>query len=186
MNHLIYADTIKAHYLKNWNVEPSIFYFDKGSIHELPYNFRILEFAPSKDRLFWTYSTCCMSQEEDMEGLELFLLSSKKDEKLIELLTAIAHYHRTGIPLALQHTVNFGQPWQDESQCTFGLISLPYIDGPNLENMYFKNRIVKFYWLIPITKNELDLKKNKGVDALEEAFEEKSFNYLDPKRKSVV
>jgi hypothetical protein len=134
----------------------------------------------------WAYATCCMSQKEDDLGLELHMFSSKKDGRLIELLTATAHCHRTGQPLGLYDTINFGQSWQDNSECDFGFISLPYIDGPDLENTTYDNKIVKFYWVIPVTKAEVEFRKAIGADALEEVFEVKTFDYLNSKRSSVI
>jgi len=181
-----YQEYIKAHYLTNWQNDPDICYWGKGPANDLPFDFRILVFAPTNNRKMWTYATCCMSQQRDEIGIELHLFSSKKDDSLIELLTVVAHYHRTGHFLDLGHTVNFGKPWQDDSDCNYGLISLPYLDGPNLENMVYKDKIIKFYWLVPITFTEMTFKKLHGIEALEEKLEEKSFNYLDSKRLSVV
>lgn len=181
-----YQDNIKAHYIKNWKTEPNIFYWDKGPAHELPYQFRVLEFEPTEHRKMWTYSTCCMSQESDSLGIELHLFSARKDEGLIELLTVTAHYHRTGHFLALSDTVNWGQPWQGNSICRHGLISLPYLDGPDLENLEFDNRIIKFYWLIPITKAEVEFKKEQGINALETEFEKQGVDYLNNDRVSIV
>lgn len=45
---------------------------------------------------------------------------------------------------------------------------------------------MRFLWLIPITLAELRFKKEHGVSALEQRFEEAQFNYLDPLRDSVV
>ena len=181
-----YQDSIKAHYKASWINEPNIYYLDKGPAHELPYNFRILEFQPNSITDMWIYATCCMSQEEDISGIELHLFSSKQDNTIIELLTATAHYHRTGKHLDLGHTINFGRPWQAYSSCNYGFISLPYIDGPKLENMIYHNKTTKCYWLIPITHAEMEYKKAYGIEALEQKFEEKSFNYLDANRLSVV
>lgn len=181
-----YQTKIKLHYSKVWEVEPKIYYFDKGPSNELPHNFRVLEFPPHKNRKMWAYATCCMSQEMDNLGLELHMFSSKKDTEIIELLTIVAHFHRTEHNLGLNHTVNFGRPWQDESKCNFGFISLPFIDGPLLENMQYHSQTIKFYWLIPITKAEVEFKKENGTEALENAFEKANFNYLNPNRRSVI
>ena len=44
-----YQDSIKSHYKSNWQIEPNICYWDKGPANELPYDFRILEFPPTKE-----------------------------------------------------------------------------------------------------------------------------------------
>jgi hypothetical protein len=127
-----------------------------------------------------------MSREDDDERVELHLVSPLAAPAHVELLTAIAHYHRTGAKLGCGHTVNFGRPWLPGSRCTHGLISLPYLDGPNLEVLELEAGIVRFLWLIPITKEEVEFKKVRGLEALEARFEQASFDYLDPRRKSVV
>lgn len=72
----------------------------------------------------------------------------------------------------------------DHSACTYGLISLPYLDGPSLE--WNADRSVRFLWLIPITKAERDFKMKNGLEVLEARFEEMGFDYADPARASVV
>lgn len=160
--------------------------FNKGPIHELPAGFVILEFAPRQGRAMWTYATCCMSQESDKLPLELHMFSAEESEEPVELLVATAHYHRTGSSLGLGHSVNFGKPWIDESRCDHGLISLPYLDGPKVENMILAGgKIVKFYWMVPVTRTEVEYKKANGLESLERKFEAAKFNYVDPHRPSV-
>jgi hypothetical protein len=127
-----------------------------------------------------------MSEERDEAPLELHLLSPVATTEHVELLTAVAHYHRTGARLGLGHTVNFGRPWLPGSRCTHGLISLPYLDGPDLEILSVDGKTVRFLWLIPITKEEVEFKKKNGLEALEARLEEANFAYGDPKRPSVV
>jgi hypothetical protein len=127
-----------------------------------------------------------MSQPDDQTRLELHLHSPVEDDAHVELLTVIAHYHRTGKPLGLGHTVNLGRPWLPGSQATYGLISLPYLDGPDLEVMRVEGKEVRCLWLIPITMSEVEFKKAQGFEALEERFEAAGLDYLDPKRGSVV
>ena len=67
-----------------------------------------------------------------------------------------------------------------------GLISLPYLDGPSLEWLDIDGIKTQFLWLIPITKQEMDYKKKNGIEALEEKFDDSSFNYSNPHRKSVI
>ena len=133
----------------------------------------------------WTYATCCMSNSEDQYPVELHIFSAQQDTGIAELLFATAYYHKTAAKLGLNHTVNFGRSWQHTSICDHGLISLPYLDGPDLETSFIKDIEVKFYWLIPITPAEVEYMKNNGVDALEEQFDKTSFNYLDTTRQNV-
>lgn len=177
---------IETHYAQNWRVNPEVCVFEKGPTIDLPMGFKVLLFPPHAGRSMWTYATCNMSQSQDAVPIEIHLFSPIPDIGIVELLFAIAHFHRTGTKLDLWHTVNLGRSWLNESLCTYGLVSLPYLDGPELENLIISSQSIKFYWLIPITKAELDLKKTAGVDALETRFEAVSFDYSNPARASVV
>jgi hypothetical protein len=124
-----------------------------------------------------------MSAQADADPLELHLFSPIQSDSLVELLAATAHYHLTGEYLGLNHTVNFGRPWLPGSLCDHGLISLPYLDGPALEWLICANIKVRFLWLIPITKAEVEFKKRHGIETLESIFETKKFDYLNPTRE---
>lgn len=180
-----YDSFIASHYKKFWGTNPKLLRWELGPTHELPSGFGVLEFPPVKKGA-WIYATCCMSQPEDKSPLELHMYSPCQYAEHVELLTAIAHYHRTGDCLGLGHTVAFGRPWIPGSACDHGLVSLPYLDGPDLEIAEFSQAKLQFCWLIPITKEEREFKKSYGLDALEQRFETASFNYLDPKRRSVA
>lgn len=181
-------EAIQSHYEIMWNNKGIPKYWYKGPIDKLYPDFCVLEFKPTKNRKMWTYATCCMSSAEDKNPIELHIFSSLQDEGLVELLTTIAYYHKNDKSIGLNHTVNFGQPWQDASKCDYGFISLPYLDGTDLENgkiKGYKNE-VKFYWLVPVTESEVEFKSKYGVEELENKFETTAFNYLDSNRPSVV
>jgi hypothetical protein len=127
-----------------------------------------------------------MSHPADEERLELHLLSPVSHTGLVELLTAVAHYHRTDSRLHVGDSVNFGRPWLPGSRCDFGLLSLPYLDGPSIEKLEVEDVVVRCLWLIPITRKEVWFKREHGLPALEERFETRRFEYLDPARESVV
>jgi Suppressor of fused protein (SUFU) len=183
-----HIDLIESHYTEQWRAQCVVRRLNKGPSFELPADFCVLEFSPTTTRSMWTYATCCMSQPLDSAPVELHLFSPMQSELHVELLTIIAHYHRTQASLALGHTVNFGRPWIAGSLCEHGLISLPYLDGPALEEYFQResNRVIRFYWLVPITKAERDYKIEFGLEALESRLEAAQFNYLNPKRSSVV
>jgi hypothetical protein len=145
-----------------------------------------LEVRATPGTSLWTYATSCMSKQEDANPLELHMFSRHESEEIVELLTATAHFHRTGKTLGLGHTVSFGKPWQRESLCDHGLISLPYLDGPSLENLNIGSKLLKCNWLIPITKAEVEFKKKFGLEALEQKLENNAFDYLNPDLPSVL
>src|SRR5262249_25954822 len=120
---------------------------------------------------------------------ELHLLSPAEYSGHIELLTVVAHYHRTGHPLdVIGSTVNFGREWMPGSSLTYGLISRPYRDGPSLEVLSDRNGAVlaRCYWLLPITPSEREYKKVFGLEKLEVLFDQHGLQYADPHRAPVV
>jgi len=183
-----YCEIIRCHYERQWSNSAKRRSWTEGPTHQLPPRFCVLEFPPVKSRRNWTYATCCMSQQDDDEPIELHLFSYVQERSLVELLTAVAHYNRTGSRLGLGHTVNFGRPWLPRSECSHGLISLPYLDGPSLEicDSQLITKPVRCLWLIPVTAREVEYAKKNGIESLEQRFEENEFNYIDPKRESIV
>ena len=178
-----FEKALDCHYEAIWGRCRSRYTWDRG--RALPQECRVFEYTSDKIPC-WIYATCGMSLRTDPPLLELFLLSPTQAESHVELLTAIAHYHQTAARLDLGHTVNFGRAWLDESKCGFGLISLPYLFGPSLENARIDGIRTRVLWLLPITSEERAFKVEFGYQALEEIFEKQQFNYLDPMRNSVV
>lgn len=183
-----YCEALAEHYERVWRRPGTRFTWPKGPIAELPEGFCVLEFAPGQGRDMWTYATCGMSAGIDEKPIELHLFSPVQAEELVELLTAVAHYHCTGARLGLGHTVNFGRPWLPGSRCSFGLVSLPYLDGPDLEVMRDPafEREVLCLWLIPITAREVQYKKQRGLEALEDLFQAAGIDYVDPHRPDLA
>lgn len=114
------------------------------------------------------------------------MFSPWESDEVVELLVATAHYHRTAAKLSLGHSVNFGRPWIGTSKSEYGLVSLPYLDGPSLENLKADSKELKFYWLIPVTFSEVEFKKRNGLESLEELFDRAGFDFLNPERSAVV
>lgn len=183
---LKYRDQVEQHYITQWGQNYNTYLWDKGPFYKVSPFFRVLQFLPNETHNMWTYATVCMSSHLEKKPIELHLFSNKQDNNLIELLTIVAYYHQNTHKIGLNDTVNFGKSWQDDSFCHYGYISLPYLDGPSLENLYLNEKQVKFYWLIPITPKELYYKMKYGVEKLEEMFEEKNLDYMDPNRSSTT
>lgn len=153
---------------------------------KMPLAFRVLEFPPGEAHDFWIYSTLGMSIDMPDDPIELHVFSQKPDHNLVELLTITASFHRNDTPLDLHHSVYIGQPWQDNSICDHAFISLPYLDGEDLELFYFGDNHLHNLWLLPITESERDFKMEHGWNALEEHFELCELNYLDSNRISCI
>ena len=180
------TESIIANYEHCWASKAKRSTWKRGLAWQLPPNFQIVIFPACPTRKMWTYATVGMSQQGDAPALELHLFSPIENESHLELLTMVAHYHLTGAYLDVGHTLNFGRSWLPDSKCDHGLISLPYLDGPQLEWFEHGGQRLRFLWLIPITSAEVEYKKRNGLDALEARFETANFNYVDAKRSSVV
>jgi hypothetical protein len=183
---MMWATQIERHYRTTWQVAPEACAFSAGPIHQLPHGFSVLKFPPHGARTMWTYATRCMSIPSDERPIELHMSSPCETDEVAELLVVTAHFHRTSTKLDLGHSVFFGKPWIDQSECRYGLVSLPYLDGPNLEMLHSGPRTLNFYWLIPITSSEVEYKTRHGLDALEAEFDRSGFDYVNPQRWSVV
>jgi len=180
-----YARHLENHYTSIWGPLRKRERPEHDSARELPADFGVLLFGRSNESL--AYATVCMSQPSDEHRVELHVLTHNDEHvssDVVELLTIVSHLHRTAQQLDLGHTVSFGRPFTDGSACTHGLISLPYLDGPKIEQV--PEAMVRCLWLLPITRSELAYKEEHGVDALEQRFEDRPFDYLDPRRASVV
>src|SRR5262245_20852986 len=154
-----YEAELRAHYERVWGASARSIRLSEGPLWELPPKYAVLEFPPQvKDSggRSWRYVTVGMSQPEDERRIELFIESPLSSQRVVDLLNMTAHFHRTGERLGLGHTVKFGSPWLPDSACDYGLLSLPYLDGPALEKASASGFDVRILWLIPITKAELE------------------------------
>jgi hypothetical protein len=183
---------VYSHYESIWGYTYTTQQYKEGPYWELGPEFRVLEFPPQSGEDMWTYATVGMSARPEAgysHGLELHLHSPNEQVAHVELLTVVAHYHLTGQPVGLNHTVSFGRPWYPGSSCSYGLLSLPYLYGPKLEWLGepYRDSSTRFLWLVPITGPERSyVIEQDRVEELEQLFEQTSFNYLDPERPSVV
>jgi hypothetical protein len=187
LNPGIYIDRLRQHYESYFGVTGRRLTLDKGPKENLHPGFHVLEFSPHQKRNMFCYCTAGMSADRlDDNLIELVVYAPRADIALVELLTVCASHHRNVLPLNIHHTVNIGQPWLGDSKCDDAFISLPYLDGQELEFFNFDSNEIHCYWLIPITEKERDYKIENGYQALEQLFEEKQIDYLDPDRKSLV
>lgn len=180
---MTYHFSLTNHYKNNWSSTVHIIDIGRGPIKDVRSNFKVLEFPPYQKREMWTYATAGMASLDDANPVELHIFSEEQNQSIAEILAAIAYFNITTQKLNLWHTMNFGRPWAQGSLCDHGLISLPYLDGPSVENFKFRDRTIKLYWLIPIAKDEQLLKAKQGIESLERLFGKTDFNYLDPSRK---
>jgi hypothetical protein len=184
---LLYTQELREHYETYFGKSGQRHTYDEGPREKLNPDFFVLEIPPNERQNMFCYCTVGMSVDRSDENLiELILYSPKKDKSLIMLMTVCASYHRNVLPLNIHHTVNIGQSWLEDSKCDHGFISLPYLDGQALEIFKFRDKEIHCYWFIPITEQERDYKIENGCEALEQLFEDKELDYLNPNRQSLI
>ncbi len=179
------VEQIREHYQNFFGASIKEIFHTKGPAYKLPEGFRVLLFQ--KDSKTNVFTTCGMSFGNVDNPLELHLYCSTlfdQEARIAELLTIAAYFHITQETLGLNHTFNWGEPMIENSSCDHGYISLPYIEGPKLENM--PPLKTKFLWLIPVTATEVMYKKKNGINALEDLFEQEKINYPFLLRKSLI
>lgn len=174
-----------AHYSQIWGKVHNVVEPTPGRLLGLSSSFRVLEYKPRSKGGGWIYATCGMAGYNE-DGIELHLVSPRRYLGHADTLAAIAHYHLTEAKINLNAIVNIGISWMDDSICTYGLISLPYLYGPMLENYVYQDQSVKCYWLVPITGSERAYAVQFGVEKLESLFDKVSLDYLNPNRDSVI
>ena len=182
-----YNAALKHHYDSVWHSNNRLNSFNaRGQITVINQDFEVLEIMPSSTRSMWTYATVGMSDKSSEADVELHVFSDIKNMAWVGILESIAYFHLTESRLGIGHTVNFGVGILEDSNLTHGLISLPFLDGSNLE--LFSNGIqeINCLWLIPISQLELQYKKQYGLEALEKLFEKTAFAYSNPMRSSLV
>ena len=182
------ADVVSClaqHYSRFWGKPKDLFEPPERNtrVEPLPASFRILKFRSGSKRC-WIYATAGVGPPAPVE---LHLMSPVEDDHTyVESLSAVAHYHIFGRTLQLGDSVNLGRPWLPDASCSHCLLSLPYLDGPDLEVCNTAELTIRCLWLIPVTVQELEFRREFGTNALEERFEASAFNYLNPTRPSVI
>lgn len=119
------------------------------------------------------------------QGSEFVLVTPFKTLRAVELLAMVVYFH--GVQeLSVGDIVSVGEPWLPGSTCGHLLVSNPYLLADELWRLPLPGRTVHFRWVIPITATERAYATERGLDALEQRFEEAGLEYWDPHRASVV
>jgi hypothetical protein len=119
------------------------------------------------------------------QGSEFVLVTPFKTLRAVELLAMVVYFH--GVQeLSVGDTVSVGEPWLPGSTCGHLLVSNPYLLADELWSLPLPGRTVNFRWVIPITARERAYAAERGLEALEQRFEQAGLEYWDPHRQSVV
>ncbi|MFD8376797.1 suppressor of fused domain protein [Streptomyces sp. NPDC059688] len=163
----------------------------EGPIEERVPGFRVFRVRPNRPGGWWVYVTsgCWAATQQDGHGTEFFLAAPRDEWVNLESVSMNAYYHcgPDHQRLDVGHTVPIGRPWLDDSRCDHYLISLPYPYGPDFEVCAWDETAhAQILWLLPITKAEKDYRREQGLEELENLFDERAINPVDPQRPSVV
>jgi hypothetical protein len=146
--------------------------------------FRVLEVAPGERTQLWTYASVGAFVLRE-PGLELLLLIAERSTRAVELVTiAAAHHQARG--LRAGERIALGEPWIDGAMCDALLVSARTPFGAALERAQAGGRAVQVLWLLPITPAERRFAAERGVEELEQLFDDSPPEYWRRDRASVV
>ena len=102
---------------------------------------------------------------------ELILyVSEVRDEHIDILLWLAAYPHLDSTVLGFGHTVQGDEPMFEGSQLRHALMLEPLDSQHRVDELLVDGEPVHVLWLVPLTHGELELKKERGVDALLDLF----------------
>jgi hypothetical protein len=175
---------LRSHYESVWGKLCYEMRWSQGPVSQLPEGFHTEVFQKDKTtKVIVTSGLSLGNAEHPIELCMYFPSGFSNEARLGEILTITAHYHLTGGNLGVGDSVNWGEPIIPGSQCAWGYLSWPYLEGKVLGDINFNK--AKVFWLVPLTEAELAFKKAEGVEALEVVFEGQGLNYIDFLRGSL-
>jgi hypothetical protein len=185
----IYAG-IHEHLKRFWpKNQRETFSWGPGPIRETLPHWQVVRITPLRSGEPWVYATVGAWEipTEANCGMEFVLLSPREDPIHVETQAMVSNFHADPrYRVHLGKVLDIGRPWMDDSNCNQFLVSLPYPQGPGLENCYVDGYHVRFLWLLPITATERRYLEANGQEALERRFEGSGINAVDPLRQSVA
>lgn len=177
----------------------------------------VLVVAPTEERPYWTFVTCGMSAramalpDEALGSAPLFaevvmalpnhwqfssgsgdILGNHPGDYPISLLRYVAHFpHNYSTWLGAGHTIPNGEPPEpiadDTLMCGCMLAPVIGVDRKFNRLSVRDNVEIGFYGVIPIHRDELDLKLQEGANVIYDLFDQKGVSELfDPSRPSVI
>lgn len=184
-------DQLFAHYERMWpeRAVTSVHWTPEHMATRLP-DLHIAKVAPAEPGQAWVFATigAWRATESESHGLEFVAVARSEAAAVITHLGQLAYYH-AGPPenrLGVGHTLSIGEGWVPDSPLDALLVTLPYLWGPALEHCQLPRRHIQVLWAIPIYESERIFRRENDLDALEQRFEDVSFDYLDPFRDPVI
>lgn len=182
MGDISYTDKLLDHYESFFGIEYEGIKIEEAPINGLNPEFCVVKFPATQERELCIYATLGMSSEVDETPVEIYMYCVAENDRIVSMLYDLAYHHKTVNQIVENYTIEFGYPWYEGSNCDCGLISPPYIDGPEFEEC----GNISCLWLIPVTKQEVDFKLEYGLESLEQKFSDVELNYMHYFRDSAV
>ncbi|MET7641649.1 suppressor of fused domain protein [Streptomyces sp. NPDC005438] len=184
------AEAVEAHVRAFFDGHPlEVLHLDlgPGRREALP-DLRVLAVGPGPRGDDWAYVTvgCCAAPGEGGPGLEFVMTAPTRDQRFVDLMAMVAYYHCSGHRLGLEHSMPIGEPWVPGSACDHLLVSLPHPYGPALERCPLPEGYARLLWTLPVTRAEIEYRREHGHEALERLFEQAPITPADPFRASVA
>ena len=162
--------------------------FDRGPIQRVAPGFHVLAVAPGPKTSLCTYVSVggSLVRRPDRAAMEFMVIAKDDRAEFMERLAMVVLYHHSET-LGVGHTFPIGQPWVPGSTLDHALVSLPYPHGPLLEQVPLADaENGQILWVLPITSAEREFKMERGLEALEQRFDQAGLRYWDVTRASVV
>ena len=162
--------------------------FQEGPIQRVCPGFHVILVSPGPKTRLWSYISMggVNVTKAGRPASEFLILSEEDDPKYVARLAMTVHYHHTQT-IGIGDTFPLGEAWVTGSTLDHALVSRPYPFGPDFEVFPLSAKEHgHVLWVLPITREERDFKREHGLDALEERFEQVGLSYWDVRRRSVV
>jgi hypothetical protein len=184
-------DLVLAHYQAFWGPDRvEEVHWTPGHIGQRLPDLHMVTVRPERSGGMWAFATigAWRGTRESNHNLEFVAAARSQASGVMWNLALIAYYQAGGPEFRLDvgHTVPIGEGWVSGSPLDHVLISLPYLWGPGLENLVAAERHVRVLWALPIYGVEAEYRHRHGLEALEQRFEARRIDVLDPYRRSSV
>ncbi|MFI6951765.1 suppressor of fused domain protein [Streptomyces sp. NPDC050422] len=156
-----------------------------GGIEELVPGFQVRCIAPSDDSEPWVYVSLAASIIGG-DSHEFALLSPVEYPRHVETLTMLAHWQAAGRAADVGSVLELGWPWMEGGEAEHLLITPLYAYPPECGTFRDGAQEVDILWVVPVHASEVAYLRRRGMQKLEERFEKRGVNLLDPRRESVV
>ncbi|WP_190093758.1 suppressor of fused domain protein [Streptomyces melanogenes] len=117
---------------------------------------------------------------------EFALLPPIADERHVETLAMVADWVAAGRDGSVGTVLAIGKPWVPGSAADHLLMTPLYAFPEEVELVRDGPNEISILWLVPIHANEAAYVRRRGMERLEERFEQYGVNLVDPRRPSVL